>query len=253
MLVKTEINNIPKPQKNNLFKNKMINIDNYFSHFKPVSPMEAILFDSTAQVVVALLYRNSNSEQPINIALPTGAITSFEILDIPFVKILPSLFKVNRLIINGNNIVEVFIKGLLDETRESFKILKESNKIDPCLNKLLRSNIEEDFSPLNVTAFEVKYLNSLSDSGRISLALSNKFFSYLLIQSIRYNGLFSIPFCAWRKDEIENEHYFNDLTKLFKKIFVVGAGREWESTYLIVSEPFKDIVDCIVDDNLIQK
>lgn len=247
MLVQTEIHNVPRPHMNNSLDHKMININDYLSSFKPISPIDAITFESTIQVVVALLY-NNNPEQPVNITLPIGT-TSIEILNTPFVQILSSLFKIYRFIVNENNIIGLFVKGLLDDTREAFQTLKKNKKIDPCLDRLLRSYHEEECRPINAVAFEVKNSDLLSKSETVSLALSNKFFMYLLTQSIRNNGFFSIPFHAWNKEEIEDEHYFNELKRFFNKVFIVGAGKKWRSTHLIVNEPFQDIVHCIVNKN----
>lgn len=248
LLIQTEIKNVPKPHIKSSSEYKMINFNNYLSSFKRVSPTDAITFDSTLQVVVALLYSYNNPEQPINITLPIGT-TSIEILNTPLVQMIPSLFKEYRLIFDGNNITELFIKGLLDETKDAFRTLKENKKIDQCLDTLIRSYHKEDFMPINVISFEIKDSDLLSNSNKISLALSNKFFMYLLIQSILNNGFFGLSFHAWTKEEIKNNNYFKDLKKLFKKVFVIGSGKEWSSTYLVVSEPFEEITHCIVNKN----
>lgn len=250
MLMQIEIENVPKPKKD-LSEQKLISI-NYLNSFERVSPVDAIIFDSTIQVVVALLYSYNNPGQPVCISLPKG-LTSIEILNTPLVQILPSVFKTYSFIINRNNIVGLFVKGLLDETKEAFRTLKESNKIDPCLNILLRGYYVEDFTPINVVAFEVKNLDIEPNSEKVPLILSNKFFLYLLTESIRQNGFFCIPIPAWSKEEIEKEHYFNDLTKLFKRVCVIGMGYEWKSIHLVVSEPFEEIVHCFVNHKNINK
>lgn len=244
MLTQIEIGNIPKPKKD-LSEQKLIRI-NYLSSIKHVSPVDAIIFDSTIQVVVALLYSYNNPGQPVCISLPKG-LTSIEILNTPLVQILPSVFKTYRFIINRNNIAGLFVKDLLDETKEAFRTLKENNKIDPCLNRLLRGYYVEDFTPINVVAFEVSNSDVETIYEKVPLVLSNKFFLYLLTESIRQNGFFCIPIPAWSKKEIEKEHYFIDLTKLFKKVCVIGMGYKWKSIQLLVSEPFEEIVHCIVD------
>lgn len=246
MLIQIDIRNVPKPYKKSLSENNMVNIDRYLSSFRRVSPYDAINFDNTIQVIVALLYSYNNPEQPINITLPIRS-TSIEILNTPLVQMLPSLFKEYRLVINGANINELFVKGLLDVTKDAFRILKENKNIDPCLNALLRGPYKEDFTPINVTAFEIANSDLLQSVDKIALALSNKFFMYLLTQSILNNGFFGLPFYAWNKEEIENENYFKDLKNLFKRVFVIGEGREWKSTHLIVFEPFEDITHCITN------
>ncbi|MHB1041799.1 MAG: hypothetical protein ACYC0Q_03065 [Eubacteriales bacterium] len=243
MLTQIEIKDVPKPHKKDLSGQKLINI-NYLFSFERVSPTDALIFDSTIQVVVALLYSYNNPEQPVYISLPKG-FTGIEILSTPLVQMIASVFKTCRFIIRGNNITELFIKGLLDETKEAFRILRDNKKIDPCLITLLRNHDGKDFEPINVTAFEVKNLDRSSISDIITLALSNKFFLYLLTESIRNDGFSGIPLSAWSKEEIENEQYFYDLTKLFKRVCVVGSGKEWYTTHLIVADPYEEIIHCI--------
>lgn len=248
MLKKVEIHDIPKPIKN-LSEYKMINFNKYLSSFNKFSITNSLTFENTIQVIVALLFSFNNSEQPITIKL-SKEITNIEILNIQFIQMIPNFFKEYRFILEGNQIVEVFIKGLLDETKNTFEILKKNKKIDPCLNKLLNQNKGDNIPPHHLTAYEIVNSDFTITTDKIWLVLNNKFFMFLLNQAVLNKGFYAIPFYAWNINEIEKEEYFKDLKKLFKRVFFIGFGNnEWKSTYLVVSEPFNEIIHCIISNN----
>ena len=139
--------------------------------------------------------------------------------------------------------MELFVKGLLDEAKQAFNVLQQHQKIDPCLSKLLHTPKQGEYVPEKIMAFEVTNTDILPYAESIPALLSNKLFMYLVIQSIRRNGVFGLPFPAWSKTDIEKEQYFKDLKNFFKKVFVIGSGKAWVSSHLVVSEPFGEIVN----------
>lgn len=249
MLKQIEIDNVPKPDMSSSLELKRVNFTSYLSSFGKISPIDAINFENTIQVIVALLYSYNNSDIPVIISFPKG-LTNIEILNTPLVQMIPSIFKHYHFVINKNNAIELFVKELLDETKEAFKTLKEGKKIDPCLNKLIRNYNKKDPRTNNIKAFQITSIEMTNDIGKFSKALYNKFFMYLISQSIRYNGYFGIVFPAWSKEEIENENFFMNLANLFERVCIIGSGEEWESTHLIVSKPYEDVVNCIINKRL---
>lgn len=244
MLKQIGIDNVPKPVMSSSLEQKRLNFTGYLSKFEKISPIDAINFENTIQVIVALLYSYNNPDIPAFISFPRGS-TDIEILNTPLVQMIPSVFKNYQFVINSNNIIELFVKEILSETKEAFSILKKEKKIDPCIDKLIRNYDNKKSKPINIKAFEIITNGGLHNSINLSKILYNKFFMYLMSQSLRYNGYFGIVLPSWSKEEIQNENYFMILTNLFKRVCVVGSGEEWESTHLIVSEPYEDVVSCI--------
>jgi len=245
VLRQIEIDNVPKPLSSSL-ELKRVNFANYLSSFERILPINAIKFESTIQVIVSLLYSYNNSDIPAFVSFPKRS-TNIEILNTSLVQMIPSIFKNYHFVINENNVIELFVKELLDETKEAFRTLKEGKKIDPCLDKLIKNSNKKDPGTINIKAFQITNIGMPHNSEEFSKALYNKFFMYLISQSIRYNGYFGILFPGWSKEEIQNENYFINLSNLFKKVCIIGSGEEWESTHLVVSEPYEDVVNCFFD------
>jgi hypothetical protein len=215
--------------------------------FKQHSPYEIINLNNTIQVVVAILMSQDNPEFPVKISLPAN-LSKIEILSLSTLQMLPSIFKDCRFIQSDKNIIAVQVKGLKEEAIESFLKLKKQNKIDQCLITLLRNNEQREMGISTVKAFEIlDNEKEIIISDNINQLLSNKFFMYLIIESIRCGGIFGLPFPGWKKNEIEKQGYFKELTKVFNKVFILGLGEDWESTHLIVAEPTKKILDLVIE------
>jgi hypothetical protein len=133
------------------------------------------------------------------------------------------------------------LAGLLLQLGEYFFVFAR-------LLTLLRSNEQKQIDTSTVKAFEI--LNNQQEtliSEDINLFISNKFFMYLLIESIRNSGIFGLPFPGWKKSEIEKQKYFEQLKDFFNKVIILGPGEEWTSTHLIVAEPSEKILDFVID------
>ncbi|MDR3587227.1 MAG: hypothetical protein P4L59_18220 [Desulfosporosinus sp.] len=66
----------------------------------------------------------------------------------------------------------------------------------------------------------------------------NRFFMYLLSELSRNgNTVGGSTLQGWSLDELDSSEYFYELKKIFKRVFVAGCGKPWQSTHLFVSEP----------------
>ncbi len=249
MLRQVKIDSIPFPIKKlgdgeTLFRKNLISIK-HMLHIRNMRSIDAIKQDSNIQVLVAFMYHSSNpKEEPITISVSPG-ITSIEILNHPMVQLLPYVFNDVRVVVNGNEIINIWVKNLLDEAIEAFKFLQDKESIDLCIKTLLRKDDRDSYIPIN-QAYKLTSSNNFSYNDIINLVLKNKLFMFLITQCIRNGNYYGIGLSGWKKEEIENERYFYDLASIFKNVYILGSGKTWESTNLIMFQPLDSIVHCLV-------
>lgn len=241
MLNQMDLKNVPKVVNSFVTDKRLVHVSGLKSLKRPITKDE-IKNNNFIQVAVALLYSINNPEFPIEISIPMG-LSNIEILSSSFIKIIPSVFKEYRFVTADKHITAVHIKGLLPETENLYRQLRESEEVDPSVLRILRINNMKDLDHTDPIAFEITN-NELSSDNIIHLILSNILHMYLVNECIRNHGVFALPLYQWRKEEIEQEPYFLELKKIFQKVCVVGTGRPWCSTHLIVANPFQEIVSC---------
>jgi len=91
----------------------------------------------------------------------------------------------------------------------------------------------------NNAVYEI-VLNSVQEELEVSkpYIFENKFFMYLLSELSRSgNTVGGSTMQGWSLDELDSCEYLYELKKIFKRVFVVGWGKPFQSTYLFVSEP----------------
>lgn len=213
-----------------------------------VPSIDAISQNGIIEVLCAFMYNSRNPKiQPITISV-SPEMTSIEILNDPMVQLLSCVFNDIRVVLKGNDIINLWIKGLSDEAIEAFEILQDKQLIDLCLRTLLHKETE-DFPILTSKtskAYRIENSNCFSGEEIVNVILSNKLFMYLITQCVLNDNFYSIPLPGWKKEEVENEPYFNDLSNIFKNVYLIGSGETWVSAYLIISQPFDSIVHCLV-------
>ena len=158
-------------------------------------------------------------------------------LGISTVQALLGICKEVRFIVNGNDIWGLHIKGLTNEAVNEYLKLIEQGKIDECIKTIFREYHEPcNMQYGNMSIYEFEQSNSILDIETMEDLSINQFFIYLIIECMRYGGAFGIPILGWSLEEIGNCTYFNEMTKIFKRVCFIGCGDTWTSTHLIVSE-----------------
>ncbi|WP_088224704.1 hypothetical protein [Desulfosporosinus sp. FKB] len=218
----------------------------YFEYFEKFNPCDVILSNSYLQVLVAMSFHNdyySVSHVPFQMEFITP-MSIIEFVSLPTIQLFPSIFKNLRIFTRDKLITGIWAKELTDGTVKAYRSLTEEGKIDNCLTTLFRTNTapsplygEDNHDKVSIYEFE---LNSEQETIDISEpnVFRNKYFMYLLSELSRNsNTVGGSSLQGWSKDELDSCKYFCELKKLFKRVLVVGRGKQWQSEHLFVSEP----------------
>ncbi len=241
MLIKFDNKMLPKDTRLN-HNNLECKHISYMNLYKKVNPKAAICSNSEIQFMVAALYCYNDSSLRFQYTPPAN-LSNIEILMLPTVQSLTSIFSDVTILTEGKTILQFYLQGLTNECEISFINLLETQGIDKSIQSCLKkkSNLMAPEVPL--LTFELVNNNRFLDIMEVcSIILSNNFFSFLLTQCIRNNMCLAIPLRGWHKEEIDRSEYLIMLNYIFKNVWFCGYGNKWVSDFLIVFQPFEHLV-----------
>lgn len=223
----------------------------HFEYFEKINPRDVILSNSSLQVLVAMAYHNdyySGCNVPVSIEFTTP-MPIIDFVSLPTIQLFPSIFKKLRVFTRDNLISGIWSAELTEGTIKAYRTLTEEGKIDNCLTTLFRTNsdpIPSSQDNHNNVAYEFEFN---SEQGKLNVSepyvFRNKFFMYLLSELSRNgNTVGGSTLQGWSLDELDSCQYFYELKKIFKRVFVAGCSKPWQSTHIFVTEPvdFTDLL-----------
>lgn len=204
----------------------------FFKNISRVNCKEVLETNNLIQVLTGIVYHNDFEQFPVTVDFKVG-MNLTELINIPTIRMMPSIFENIRFFRNGEKFFGVWVSKLLQEAKLAYEKLYEEDKIDNSLKSIFRIKNQRNSSVYQnkATAFEIKAEEHFQNINDI---LNDKLIVYLLSECYRNNGYFGVPLLGWTLDEINNSIHFLTLKKSFNRVFVVGSGEEWQSTHLIV-------------------
>lgn len=223
------------------FKCKHIN---YLSLFHKLDPRTVICSNSEIQFLITTLYCYNENSLRTQYTPPTH-LNNLEILTLPTVQALTSVFKDVTVLTDGERILQFYLKGLINECEEVFSSLWNTSAIDKSIKDCFRERNSSDLIPPMCAPITYELIGDSNHTDILQISsdiLSNSFLSSLITQCIRNNSLIILPIKGWQIDEIESCQYFSILPQIFKNVWFCGFGDKWVSNSLIVYQPFQNII-----------
>ncbi|WP_131469383.1 hypothetical protein [Ruminiclostridium cellobioparum] len=217
---------------------------NYMNFFHKIDSKGILVSNSEIQFMVAMLYCYNDNSLRIQYTPPAN-LGNIEILTLPTVQALTSIFKDVTVLTDGQGILQFYLTGLLPECEKAFTVLWNNNIIDKSIidcfkGKNIINVVDPGSSPI---IFELVDKNYSFDEMKIcSHILSNHFLSFLFTQCIRNDMYLVVPLKGWNINEIDKCEYFNMLTRIFQNVWFCGYGDKWISDNIIVYQPYKHII-----------
>ncbi|AGK96152.1 hypothetical protein [Clostridium pasteurianum] len=206
----------------------------FFKYIEKSDCREILMTNNLLQVLTGIVYHNGIENMPITLYFQEE-MNFTEFVNIPTIRLFPSIFKNIRTFIFNKKIVGIWASTLLEEAKLAYEQLYREDKIDNSIKAIFRINtILPTLNRKPSTAFEI-----ISDErlDKIEDFINDKLVMYLLWECDRNNGCFGVPLSGWKLEEIERSLDFLKLKKFFNRVFVIGCGEIWRSTHLIVKDP----------------
>ncbi|MBC7766257.1 MAG: hypothetical protein H7Y41_07200 [Hyphomonadaceae bacterium] len=233
MLQKILLTEIPKVE-NSQQKSHTIK-SNYLFDFVKIDALDALIAFEELQILLGMMEQQEQIEIPIIIFLPNQS-NLIETLTSPFVQASYSIFEDIRLNIKDDIIVNLYLRKPSIASKKAFELLVQQNKLNPFTKTMFKKNVHV-YNTDDCEAYAYIANVCKNDDSSVNKLLSLKYLNFFYLQCVRNGGMYGMPLVGWGLKDLEQCAFIAHLKEYFHKVIFVGAGKEWVSTHLILSEP----------------